>query len=77
MTAIKTLTLADIGKPCEVRKFEGMNATVMWIGIHAEKDQPRVGVVRAACADACHGCAVACSDCSDACCGRAGASSGT
>jgi hypothetical protein len=32
MADVPPLKLADIGKPCEVRKFEGMGGVVMWIG---------------------------------------------
>ena len=33
MVPIKGLSLADVGKPCTVRKFEGTQAVLMWIGM--------------------------------------------
>lgn len=45
MAAVPPISLDDIGKPCTVRRFEGIDAVLMWVGFHAKKNAPRCGVV--------------------------------
>eukprot|EP00039_Didymoeca_costata_P007885 m.104836 g.104836 ORF g.104836 m.104836 type:complete len:1742 (-) comp13860_c1_seq2:37-5262(-) len=45
MAPIKPFKMADVGKPCTVRKYSSTTGVLMWIGMHAVKNQPRCGVV--------------------------------